>query len=64
MKDVVFSIPIAYLAELMARIAQHILNITSETLRSLVEHAISRFQLIAENGRHRIEHVLHQSCEI
>ncbi|GBM19504.1 hypothetical protein AVEN_107979-1 [Araneus ventricosus] len=64
LKDVVFSTPIAHLAELKARIAQHILNVTPETLRSVVEHAVSRFQLIAENSGQHIEHVLHQSREI
>ncbi|GBN59853.1 hypothetical protein AVEN_111687-1 [Araneus ventricosus] len=64
LKDVVFSTPIAHLAELKARIAQHILNMTPETLRSVVEHAVSRFQLVAENGGQHIEHVLHQSREI
>ncbi|GBN56822.1 hypothetical protein AVEN_33068-1 [Araneus ventricosus] len=64
LKAVVFSNPIAHLAELKARIAQHILNVIPETLRSVVEHAVSRFQLIAENGGQHIEHVLHQSREI
>ncbi|GBO20091.1 hypothetical protein AVEN_21820-1 [Araneus ventricosus] len=64
LKDVVFSTPIAHLAELKARIAQHILNVTPETLLSVVEHAVSRFQLVAENGGQCIEHVLHQSREI
>ncbi|GBM00544.1 hypothetical protein AVEN_77354-1 [Araneus ventricosus] len=64
LKDVVFSTPIAHLAELKARVAQHILNVTSETQRSVVEHAVSRFQLVAENGGKHIEHVLHQSREI
>ncbi|GBN77041.1 hypothetical protein AVEN_208727-1, partial [Araneus ventricosus] len=61
LKDVVFSTPIAHLAELKARIAQHILNVSPETLRSVVEHAVSRFQLVAENDGQHIEHVLHQS---
>ncbi|GBN75379.1 hypothetical protein AVEN_8064-1 [Araneus ventricosus] len=43
LKDFVFSTPIAHLAELKARIAEHILNVTPETLRSVVEHAVSRF---------------------
>ncbi|GBL59710.1 hypothetical protein AVEN_155745-1, partial [Araneus ventricosus] len=64
LKDIVFSTPIAHLAELKARIAQHILKVTPETLRSVVEHAVSRFQLVAENGEQHIEHVLHQSREI
>ncbi|GBN07059.1 hypothetical protein AVEN_39056-1 [Araneus ventricosus] len=64
LKDVVFSTPTAHLAELKACIAQHILNVTPETLRSVVEHAVPRFQLVAENGGQHIEHVLHQSREI
>lgn len=63
LKAVVFSAPIANLAELKARIAQHILNVTPETLRSVVEHAVSRFQLVSENGGQHIEHLLRQSHE-
>ena len=55
---------IAYLAELKARIAQHILKATRETMRTVVKHAIFRLQLLAENGGKHIEHVLHQSLEI
>ena len=50
-----------FLAELKAYIVQHILNVIAETLRSAVEHAVSRFQLLAENDGQHIEHVLHQS---
>lgn len=50
MKDIVFSAPIANLAEWKARIAQHILNVTPEILRSVVENTVSRFQLVAKNG--------------
>ncbi|GBL86791.1 hypothetical protein AVEN_96029-1 [Araneus ventricosus] len=64
LKDVVLSTPIAHSAELKARIAQHILNVTPETLLSVVEHAVSRLQLVAENGGQHIEHILHQSREI
>ena len=59
LKESVFSTPIAHLAELKEYIAQHILNVTPETLRSAVERAVSRFQLLAEIGRQHIEHVLH-----
>ena len=53
MKDNAFSSPLAFLAELKARIAQHILNVTPETLRSVLEHTVSKFQLLAENsGQH------------
>ena len=41
LKDVMYSTPIAHLAELKARIAQHILNLTPETQQAAVEHAIS-----------------------
>ena len=64
MKDVVFSILIAHLDELKAHIGQHILNVTRETLLSVVEHAVSRFYLLAENSVQPIEHVLKMSREI
>ena len=54
----------AYLAELKARIVQHILNMPPEALWSIVEHAVPRFQLFAENDGQHIEHVFHQSPEI
>ncbi|GBM95628.1 hypothetical protein AVEN_256427-1 [Araneus ventricosus] len=60
-KDVVYGGPIANLAELKNRITQHIHNITIETLRSVVEHAVLRFQLIGENGGQHIEHFLTKS---
>ncbi|GBM96286.1 hypothetical protein AVEN_142048-1 [Araneus ventricosus] len=50
LKDVVYGVPIANLAELKNRIRQQISNITTETLRSVVEHAVLRFQLIGENS--------------
>ena len=43
------------LAELKARISQHILNVTPETLR---------FHLLVENGGQHNEYVLHQSYKI
>ncbi|NSX83578.1 hypothetical protein GOM44_04430 [Wolbachia endosymbiont of Atemnus politus] len=58
LKSVVFRGPIQNLAELKTRITQHIHNITPDTLRSVVEHAVSRFQLVAENGGQHIEHLL------
>ncbi|GBN12334.1 hypothetical protein AVEN_95190-1 [Araneus ventricosus] len=61
LKDVVFGSPIANLAELKNRIVQHIHNITTETLRSVVEHVVLRFQLIGENGGQHIEHFLSRS---
>ena len=44
--------------------AQRILNMTLDTLLSVVEHAIFRFQLLAEKSGQRIEHALRQSREI
>ncbi|GBO28196.1 hypothetical protein AVEN_160136-1 [Araneus ventricosus] len=56
LKRVVFSGPIANLAELKTRIKQHIQNISTHTHRSVEEHAISRFELAAENGGYHSEH--------
>ncbi|GBM21166.1 hypothetical protein AVEN_50898-1 [Araneus ventricosus] len=61
LEDVVYGCPLANLAELKNRIAQHIHNITIETLRSVVEHAVLHFQLIGENGGQHIEHFLIKS---
>ncbi|GBM18011.1 hypothetical protein AVEN_238403-1 [Araneus ventricosus] len=61
LKDVVYGGPMANLAELKKRITQHIHNITIETLRSVVEHAVLRFQLIGENGGQHMEHFLSKS---
>ncbi|GBN73050.1 hypothetical protein AVEN_183257-1 [Araneus ventricosus] len=60
-KDVVYGGPIANLAELKNRITQHIHNITTETLRFVVEHSVLRFQLIGENGGQHIENFLSKS---
>ncbi|GBN43390.1 hypothetical protein AVEN_138006-1 [Araneus ventricosus] len=60
-KDVVYGLPIPNLAELKNRITQHFHNITTETLRSVVEHAVLRLQLIGENGDQHIEHFLIKS---
>ncbi|GBN29891.1 hypothetical protein AVEN_30796-1 [Araneus ventricosus] len=61
LKDVVYGGPISKLAELKNRITQHIHNITTETLRSVMEHAVLRFQLIRENDGQHIEHFLSKS---
>ncbi|GBM60328.1 hypothetical protein AVEN_108114-1 [Araneus ventricosus] len=61
LKDVVYGAPIANLAELNNRFTQHIHDITTETFRSIVEHAVLRFQLIEENGGKDIEHFLSKS---
>ena len=63
MKEVVFSTP-EHLAKLKANIEQHVLIVTLETLLSVAEHAVSRFQLFAENGAQHIKHVSHQSRKI
>ncbi|GBM01073.1 hypothetical protein AVEN_136628-1 [Araneus ventricosus] len=55
LKYVVFS---ANLGELKTRIAQHIHNIGTNAVRSVVEHAISWFELVAENVGQHIEHFL------
>ena len=60
LKDV-FSTLIAHLTELKAHIAQYILNVTLEILRSVVKHAVSQFQLLAENSEQHTKHFLHQS---
>ncbi|GIY50163.1 hypothetical protein CDAR_430301 [Caerostris darwini] len=56
-------IRIANLSESKARDRQHINKVTPETLRSVVEHAVCRFQLVAENGGEHIDHVLCMSCD-
>ncbi|GBM90321.1 hypothetical protein AVEN_116311-1 [Araneus ventricosus] len=58
LKDVVYGNPTANLAELKNRITQHIPNITIEALRSVVDYAVLRFQLIGKNGGQHIEHFL------
>ena len=61
LKNHVFSGPVANLAELKARVTQHVHNVTPETLRSVVEHAVYRLKLVEENGGQHIEHVLRKS---
>ena len=61
-KNVVYSGPIANLAELKTRITQHISNVTPETLRFVVEH-VYRFQLVADNGGKHIEPVFRKSSD-
>ncbi|GBM15013.1 hypothetical protein AVEN_266908-1 [Araneus ventricosus] len=61
LKDVMYGGPIANIPELKNSIAQHIHNITTETLRSVVEYAVLRFQLIEENGGQHIKHFLSKS---
>ncbi|GBL93012.1 hypothetical protein AVEN_54648-1 [Araneus ventricosus] len=61
LKDVVYGDPIANLAELKYGNTQQIHNIASETLRSVLEHDVLRFQLIRENGGEHIENFLSKS---
>ncbi|GBN33471.1 hypothetical protein AVEN_58101-1 [Araneus ventricosus] len=58
LKHGVFSGLIANLTELKTRIVQHIHNLSTDTLRSVVEDAISRFELVARNVGQHIEHFL------
>ncbi|GFV96488.1 uncharacterized protein TNCV_1999401 [Trichonephila clavipes] len=46
------------LPDLKDSISRHVLNISQNTLRSTVEHAILRFQIVAENDGHHLEHLL------
>ncbi|GBN60478.1 hypothetical protein AVEN_226368-1 [Araneus ventricosus] len=49
-KDAVFSVPIANLAEFKTRISQHIKNISKDKPRCVVEHDICRFEFVEENS--------------
>ncbi|GFW78254.1 uncharacterized protein TNCV_137231 [Trichonephila clavipes] len=46
------------LPDLKDSISRYVLNISQNTLRSTVEHAILRFQIVAENDGHHVEHLL------
>ncbi|GBL84475.1 hypothetical protein AVEN_117226-1 [Araneus ventricosus] len=46
------------LPDLQDSISRHVLSISKNTLRSTVEHTISRLQMIAENDGRHVEHVL------
>ncbi|GBN97594.1 hypothetical protein AVEN_21527-1 [Araneus ventricosus] len=50
LKHAVFCGPIENLAELKTSIAQNVQNMSTVTLRSVVEHAICRFELMIVNG--------------
>ncbi|GFU63903.1 uncharacterized protein TNCV_4204201 [Trichonephila clavipes] len=45
------------LPDLKESISRLVLNISQNTLRSTVEHAILRFQIVAENDGHNFEHL-------
>lgn len=63
LKYVVFSGPIENLDKLKTSIAQHIHSVKPYRLRSMVKHALSRFQLVTENGVQHVEHLLHKACD-
>ncbi|GFW76286.1 uncharacterized protein TNCV_1580651 [Trichonephila clavipes] len=46
------------LPHLKDSISRHVLNISQNTLRSTVEHAILRFQIVAENDGHHVKPLL------
>ncbi|GFW75300.1 transposable element tc3 transposase [Trichonephila clavipes] len=46
------------LPDLTDSISRHVLNISQNTLRSTVEYAILRFQIVAENDGHHVEPLL------
>ncbi|GFU11159.1 transposable element tc3 transposase [Trichonephila clavipes] len=46
------------LPDLKDSISRHVLNMSENTLRSTVEHAILRFQIVAENDGHHVEPLL------
>ena len=54
---------IVNLANLKARIMQHIQNVTPKTRRFVGEHAVYRFELVAENGAQHTEYVLRKSSD-
>ena len=43
-----------------ARISQHVYNISLNSLRSAVEYAILRLEIVADNDNRHLEHVLLQ----
>lgn len=46
------------LPDLKDSISQHVRNISPNTLRSAVEHALLRIQIVADNNGNHVEHVL------
>ncbi|KMQ82897.1 transposable element tc3 transposase [Lasius niger] len=58
LKSVVYNGRIQNLADLKASITHHIHCISADTLRSVVEHAVLRFQLVAEQGGGHIEQLV------
>ena len=54
----VYSDPITYLSDLKENVERRVRNIPQFMLLLTVEHAILRFQMVADNWGHHIEHVL------
>ena len=54
----VYHDPITSLSELKESIERHVRNTAQFMLLSGVEHAILHFQMLTDNGRHHIQHVL------
>ena len=55
----VYQYPIISLFDLKESIERHVRNIPHFMLLSTVEHAILLFQMVADNGRRHIKHVLY-----
>ena len=49
---------ITYLSDLKESVERHARNIPQFMLPTTVEYEILRFQVLADNGEHHIEHVL------
>ena len=58
LKNVVYSGRIQNLANFKASITHHIHCVSTDTLRSVVEHAVLRFQFVAEQGGGHIEQLM------
>ena len=54
----VYHVPITSLSDLKESVELHVRNIPQFMLPTTIEYEILRFQMIADNGSHRIEHVL------
>lgn len=58
LKSIVYGDNITNLVELKNAIHRHVRNISPDMLRSAVENAILRFNLLSENGGYHIEHAM------
>ena len=61
LSNVVINSRIANLTDMKSQITQHVRNLITETFQSYMCPNCYRFQLVAENGGQRTEHVLHKS---